>query len=295
MTLVFADFVNLHNSRVLKLGNRFSFQREASDHRLTGMLAGQDHFDGDKTIQTQMPGLVNDSHAPHAELTEDFVTGQRYTLGQGRESIIYGRRLLGPIVQGRRTFREGVRSRDQLAQRRQGAAELRIAGQQGLAVHGPTRLEIIQGGIERRRRLRIEGNCLRQFQASRIRHSSKPSPKPKDEQTPRIAEPCSFPKPFALIFRRPSCRTSNRSATNKPIRKLRVCSAKSKARSKWCRIFSAPWAMPPASWKRRSPSIKQSTMISTASCASWPTLRRRGSTIAVTDCTTTRALVARPE
>ena len=40
-----------------------------------GVGAGQDHLEGDQTIQVDLAGLVNDPHAAAAQLLEDLVAG----------------------------------------------------------------------------------------------------------------------------------------------------------------------------------------------------------------------------
>src|SRR5262249_28343701 len=63
---VLADFVNLHDVRVLQPGERLSLFAEALDFIRVGEDAGLDHFQSDDAVQGQLARLVDDAHAAAA-------------------------------------------------------------------------------------------------------------------------------------------------------------------------------------------------------------------------------------
>ena len=70
-----ADGVDLHDVRVLEPGDDLRLGQEPFDRVRPGILAGQDHLQGDHAVQPELARLVDDAHAPAAELPEDLVPG----------------------------------------------------------------------------------------------------------------------------------------------------------------------------------------------------------------------------
>ncbi len=64
-----ANLVNLHDAGVLQVGDGLGFDFEARQVIAAGVLARQDHLQGDRAFQLQLPGLVY--HA-HAALTQGY-------------------------------------------------------------------------------------------------------------------------------------------------------------------------------------------------------------------------------
>ena len=97
---VLADFVDLHDVRVLQARDGFGFGAESSPLVRRGVLAGQDHLQGDDAVERDLPGLVDDAHAAAAELAEDFVAGDIYT-GNGVGSRRRFQRACRPVLRYR--------------------------------------------------------------------------------------------------------------------------------------------------------------------------------------------------
>ena len=70
-----ADLVDLHDVRVLQLGHRLRLGAEAGQLLRAGVVARQDHLQGDDPVQLHLPGLVDHAHAAAAQLAEDLVAG----------------------------------------------------------------------------------------------------------------------------------------------------------------------------------------------------------------------------
>ena len=62
-----AGVVDLHDVGVMQRGNRLRLAQESFPLRRQGIGAGQQHFQGDGSLQPQMPGPVDDAHAAVAE------------------------------------------------------------------------------------------------------------------------------------------------------------------------------------------------------------------------------------
>ncbi len=92
--LVLADFVDLHNIGVPHARRRLRLDAEACPFPRAGQGAVADQFERDQSIQTHLPGLVDDAHPAPAEFFQDLVTGDRQLL-----------RRRGP--RGRRPFAGG--------------------------------------------------------------------------------------------------------------------------------------------------------------------------------------------
>ena len=75
--------IDLDDVRVLQPGDRLGLGQEADGGLGPGVVAGQDHLEGDDAVEPELPGLVDDAHAAAAQLPEDLVAGD---LGEGPPS-----------------------------------------------------------------------------------------------------------------------------------------------------------------------------------------------------------------
>ena len=73
--VLFADFVDLDDVRMLEPGDRLGFDIEAGQLMIARMGAGQHHLERDEAVEPALTCLVNDAHAAPAQLAEDFVAG----------------------------------------------------------------------------------------------------------------------------------------------------------------------------------------------------------------------------
>ncbi len=84
VAVLFADFVDLNDVRVLELGDRLGLRLEPR-HGAGSRDAGRaDHLDRHNAVQPRLPGLVDDPHAAAAELPEELVARD---LRQGNREI----------------------------------------------------------------------------------------------------------------------------------------------------------------------------------------------------------------
>ena len=83
--VVLADLVDLDDVGVLQAGDGLGLGPEAAGGLGPGVLAGQDHLEGDEAVEPDLPGLVDDAHAAAAQLAEDLVAGD---LGEGMPAPI---------------------------------------------------------------------------------------------------------------------------------------------------------------------------------------------------------------
>ena len=93
---------------------------EASDVRLGGELAGQDHFQRHEAIETDLPGLVDDAHAAASDLFEKLIVPEIADLGPRWRAV--GGAGLGwesHVFAGKGSFRRcgGAAARPGLARR----------------------------------------------------------------------------------------------------------------------------------------------------------------------------------
>ena len=70
---VFADFVNLNDIGMLEAGDGLGFGAESGTLLGAGVDAGPEHLQGDRSLQAQVPGLVDDADSAAAALLQDFV------------------------------------------------------------------------------------------------------------------------------------------------------------------------------------------------------------------------------
>ena len=71
----FTDVIDLQDVRMPEPGDRLGLDAEACQVIHPHLAPADDHLEGDESIQAQLPGLVNDAHAPLAELPHDLVAG----------------------------------------------------------------------------------------------------------------------------------------------------------------------------------------------------------------------------
>ena len=77
--VVDADRVDLHDVRMVELGDDQRLGSEARELVAAGMFALQNHLQGDDAVETVLPGFIDDAHAAAAELALNFVTRHVYT------------------------------------------------------------------------------------------------------------------------------------------------------------------------------------------------------------------------
>ena len=119
-TVMFADFEDLHEVRVLQTTDGFHLSLEPGSFRRRRVPAGQEHLERDQSLR---PGLPREEHHPHAaapELAQDLVAGNAGDIRRiGRVQAIHDREWLVPSV-GR-----GLRATGP-------ATECRVHGSEGL-------------------------------------------------------------------------------------------------------------------------------------------------------------------
>ena len=81
--LEIADRVNLHDVRVAQPGDDLRLGQKPFDRFGPGILAGQDHLEGDQAVQAELARLVDDAHPAPAKLLQDLVTGHPRALEAG--------------------------------------------------------------------------------------------------------------------------------------------------------------------------------------------------------------------
>src|SRR5262249_44111345 len=88
-----------------------------------GVAAGEDHLEGDETVQPQVAGLVDDTHAAPADFAQDLVTGHfRKPRGRMVRRGGGGRRAMDG--RGRRAaLRQGQGGGDGRGRRREGGGD----------------------------------------------------------------------------------------------------------------------------------------------------------------------------
>src|SRR5262249_54534516 len=73
--ILLADFVNLHDIRMLQARDGLGLALKAGAVFGPGMPASQDHLQRDLTLERELPGAVHNAHAAAAEDAEQFVAG----------------------------------------------------------------------------------------------------------------------------------------------------------------------------------------------------------------------------
>ena len=114
LPVVLADLVDGHDVRVVELGRRLRLLTETRRRSASPARSpGQDHLQGDRPIQADLPGLVDDPHAAAGDLRQQFVVAER----------LHGRQCRRPVQTGRRP--RIVRIRHEFAPNRSLSAVLR--------------------------------------------------------------------------------------------------------------------------------------------------------------------------
>jgi hypothetical protein len=65
--------MDLHDMRMLKTRLGFGLDAEPRQGFRPGMVAGQDHLEGDDAVEADLAGLVHNAHAAPAQLAEDLI------------------------------------------------------------------------------------------------------------------------------------------------------------------------------------------------------------------------------
>jgi len=76
LAALFPDLVDGHDVRVVQTGGRLGLGAEALNVRRGGQLAGEDHFEGDQTVEAHLPGFEDHAHAAPAEDAEDLIAAE---------------------------------------------------------------------------------------------------------------------------------------------------------------------------------------------------------------------------
>ncbi len=74
LAIMLGDFVDLDDVRVTEPGDGLGFGAETREIGFTGMAARQEHLEGDRSIEAQLPGFVDDAHAPATEFSQDLIS-----------------------------------------------------------------------------------------------------------------------------------------------------------------------------------------------------------------------------
>src|SRR5262249_37225281 len=117
-----ADFVQLHDVRVLQAGHRFRLDLEAQPFCWAGVLKGADRLQRHQAVGPQLPRPVDDPHAAVAADPQDLVAGDLRVF-----AALPGRQVRGHGPGVTRPLRRGV----------VGRTGRRQAISRGLLIHGP--------------------------------------------------------------------------------------------------------------------------------------------------------------
>ena len=79
---MFADIVNLHDMGVLQPCDGLRLSAEAFQVIRRGIMACQNHLQGDDAIELKLPGLVHNAHAAAAQDAQNLVAGDRRQRGR---------------------------------------------------------------------------------------------------------------------------------------------------------------------------------------------------------------------
>ncbi len=108
LTLVFADFVDRHDVRVVQVGDHFGLIAKALDLGRLGPATGPDHLQSDPPMEAALPRLVNHAHAALPDFFQVFIVAKgprrRHTLDgldqrpqrcrQPADIVVLGKKLL---------------------------------------------------------------------------------------------------------------------------------------------------------------------------------------------------------
>jgi hypothetical protein len=78
--VVFADLINLDDVGVLHAGEGLGFGLEPGQLPRGRVPAGQDHFQGDRPVQADLPRFVDHAHPAATEFAKDLVPRHRQSL-----------------------------------------------------------------------------------------------------------------------------------------------------------------------------------------------------------------------
>lgn len=92
-----ADVVELHDIGVRQVRDGLGLDLKADLLLHAGVLAVQEHLEGDPTIRLHLPGSVDDAHAAATEHSLDLVAGDRRDRSRGH---VRGFSLIGDGVLG---------------------------------------------------------------------------------------------------------------------------------------------------------------------------------------------------
>ncbi len=81
--VVLTDFIERHDVGVVQVGGGLRLDAEPLDEFGRGQAAGQDHLEGDKTVQTDLPGLVDHAHGAAGDFLDQFVIAEIAQGGAG--------------------------------------------------------------------------------------------------------------------------------------------------------------------------------------------------------------------
>jgi hypothetical protein len=84
LPVMLADLVDGDDVRMIEVGRRLGLSVEALDFRFAGELAGQDHLEGDDSIEADLPGAIDDAHAAAGDLLEQLIVAEVADLGARR-------------------------------------------------------------------------------------------------------------------------------------------------------------------------------------------------------------------
>src|SRR5262249_36997497 len=73
LVVMFADFVNGNDVRMIEPRRSFSFRVKTLDQRGRGQLTSQNHLERDGPIQAHLPGAIDYAHATAGDFFEQFV------------------------------------------------------------------------------------------------------------------------------------------------------------------------------------------------------------------------------
>ena len=79
-----ADVVNLDNVGMAQAGDGRGLGLEPPQTAAIGLVAGQDHFQGDQAAQAELARLVDHTHSSPSQLAQDLVAGQARPARRGR-------------------------------------------------------------------------------------------------------------------------------------------------------------------------------------------------------------------
>jgi hypothetical protein len=84
LVLVPADLVEGHDVGMVETGGDLGLGLEALDVGGGSELAGQDHLEGDETVEAHLPRLVDNAHAAAGDLLQQLVVAEITDAGAGR-------------------------------------------------------------------------------------------------------------------------------------------------------------------------------------------------------------------